>query len=121
MREISFESCSDTLYEEGRQITEEPQAEPLKQLCTNCTAFYDLTVSPNLICYDQVPVATQLYRGVILHNPLEMSIYAFSETENGYSLYLLADAVNVDGNWRYDYESTFQSYLYTVSGSIEFF
>ncbi|MEC7985305.1 MAG: hypothetical protein VX278_09080 [Myxococcota bacterium] len=120
-RRVSFESCTDELREDGTKITGAPETEVLQLLCTNCTEFYALSISPDRICYDQVPVATQLYRGIILHNETEMTIYGFSSEESGFSIYRLADAVRDADRWRYAYDSTFQSYVYSVEGTIEFF
>jgi hypothetical protein len=115
-RIVTFETCGGELIELGTNSVQEQLRIEFELLCSSCTEFYEITVSPPTICSGQVSVATTIWRGVVLRSDNTLGIYNFSMQDQGTVVEEIAVATLHNESWFYTYESTFQSFLYTVDG-----
>jgi hypothetical protein len=113
------EYCDDMLTEEGQQLSGGDAADYFDR-CPTCTEIYELSVSPEIICLDQVPVATTTYRGLEYIEDGRVLIHGFSlDEEENLESYPIAEAVPDEDGWNYSYEGYLQSYIYYVDGEMQ--
>ena len=119
-RNVYFDTCEGRLEEVGIRVIDPNLREEFETLCSACIAVYQVVVTPPFICGNQVPIAPTVWRGIILRSDNSLGVYSFSNTNQGYEVRELAIAQESSGHWVYQYESTFQSFAYTVEGMIFF-
>ena len=100
-RELSYDGCTDTLDEEGYQLSSDWEYyEYVQDECSRCTHFYEVSVGPDEAC--GLDVSTTVYRGLVLDAETgRAEVWGFSN--NGTSEYdgdADFDGMNVD----YDYD-----------------
>ena len=119
-RDVFFETCDGRLEEVGIRVSDPQLREELESLCSACVEVYQVVVTPPFLCGNQVPIAPTVWRGIILRTDGSLGIYNFSNTSQGYEVRELAIAHEWSGHWVYQYESTFQSFAYSVEGMVFF-
>ena len=119
-RDVSFETCEGRLEEVGIRVIDPQLREEFESLCSACLDVYQVVVTPPFLCGNQVPIAPTVWRGIILRTDGSLGIYNFSNTGQGYEVRELAIATEWSGHWVYQYESTFQSFAYSVDGMVFF-
>ena len=119
-RDVYFETCEGRLEEVGIRVIDPQLREEFELLCSACLEVYQVVVNPPFLCSNQVPVAPTVWRGIILRSDGSLGIYNFSHTSQGYEVRELAIARAESEHWVYQYESTFQSFSYSVYGMVFF-
>jgi hypothetical protein len=112
--------CDDTVYEEGIEVTKEPDFADARALCSSCEHIFYVQASPERICDGYVPIATEIVRGVD-YGSLGAAVYRIDWDGDGWQLTKLADAdVRGDGlSVDYTYTGDVSGYAYEVEGFAE--
>jgi hypothetical protein len=80
---FAFEAvCSETLEEEGFEVTYDPSYASLVESCEKCDHVFEVHVTPDAICWDQVNIASKTFRGIEWDGD-KARMFTFGQDESG--------------------------------------
>ena len=113
--------CEETLIENGTEVTEPGQEETLlSEQCPDCIQAFRLDVSPESICDGQIGVSSTTFRTTSRVDDGPPELYFFTATDTGeFQLNRTVELLEEDGRWTYNYEGTWGSFEYIITGFFE--
>ena len=112
--------CTETQYESGAEVTNDPAGAEFVQACPDCSEVYQITLSPEVICYNTVTFGSERFVG-LLPSGGNITLVFFYRNSGNVDYYEVATLSGSGSTWSYtyqaDYEYYYTTYPYTVDGS----
>jgi hypothetical protein len=108
--------CTDTVYETGVEVTNDPTQADATNTCGDCDAVFRIQASPEAICDGTVGISTTIFRGV-KWNGDQATIYLLSnENAPGWYREELAVGTVSGATITYSYQKNYNGFDYFVDG-----
>ena len=132
-RDFTFDDCQEAVFEEGVEITHDPDYAAQVEACEGCDLVFRVEVEPDRICthVDDGPdwltngfeITSPVYRGLIFDGD-EVVIYEIRRPwGNNWSASEYAEGAVEGDTFEYTYEGTasrgFRTYPFTATGFVD--